>query len=137
MDKPRGIRNNNPLNIRKGNNWKGEKAHQTDSSFEQFSSMEMGIRAGFVLLKRYMSGFEGKVKPRNNVQLIISRWAPPLENLTDKYVQHVATSMGVSPYETFQFSDRRKMVDLVAAMIQVECGTQVERSIIESAYDLV
>ena len=31
---PRGIRNNNPLNIRKGNNWQGERHPQTDPAFE-------------------------------------------------------------------------------------------------------
>ena len=59
---PRGIRNNNPLNIRKGNNWKGEVSSSTDGEFEQFVSMQMGIRAGFKILKNYMTGYGGRVK---------------------------------------------------------------------------
>lgn len=41
---PRGIRNNNPLNIKIGNDWKGEVPN-TDGTFEQFESMEYGLRA--------------------------------------------------------------------------------------------
>ena len=39
---PRGIRNNNPLNIRRTakDQWKGLRAQQTDASFCQFESME-------------------------------------------------------------------------------------------------
>ena len=43
---PRGIRNNNPLNIRIGNQWLGERANPNDPAFEQFVAMEYGIRAG-------------------------------------------------------------------------------------------
>ena len=44
---PRGIRNNNPLNIRRTakDQWKGLRAQQTDASFCQFESLEYGWRA--------------------------------------------------------------------------------------------
>jgi hypothetical protein len=37
IDSPRGIRNNNPLNIRIGNDWQGERKPNTDGAFEQFA----------------------------------------------------------------------------------------------------
>ena len=40
MSTPRGIRNNNPLNIRVGNNWQGERKPNTDGAFEQFTTMQ-------------------------------------------------------------------------------------------------
>ena len=51
---PRGIRNNNPLNIRRTakDQWKGLRAQQTDASFCQFERMEYGWRAAFYLLTR-------------------------------------------------------------------------------------
>ena len=55
---PRGIRNNNPLNIRIGNQWLGERANPNDPAFEQFVAMEYGIRAGFVLLRRYIRHYK-------------------------------------------------------------------------------
>ena len=50
---PRGIRNNNPLNIRRSKDqWQGMKKTQSDSSFCQFETFEDGWRAAFVLLTR-------------------------------------------------------------------------------------
>ena len=49
----RGIRNNNPLNIRRSKDkWQGMKALQTDAQFCQFETMPYGWRAAFVMLTR-------------------------------------------------------------------------------------
>ena len=138
MDKklPRGIRNNNPLNIRKGNNWKGEVAQSTDGAFEQFVSMQWGIRAGFKILKNYMTGYGGRVKALTNVHDIIHRWAPPNENNCKAYIDSVCRFSGLHEYERLQFTDRTKMLALVDGMIRVECGQPVSLDIIASAYDL-
>lgn len=134
---PRGIRNNNPLNIRKGNSWKGEKEVQTDPAFEQFVSMQWGIRAGFKILKNYMSGYGGKTKALTNVHDIIHRWAPPSENNSQSYVDSVCRFSGLHPFERLKFSDRTKMIALVDGMIRVECGEPVSIDLIASAYDLL
>lgn len=134
---PRGIRNNNPLNIRRGNNWKGERQNQTDKSFEEFVSMEYGIRAGFVLLRNYITGYSGKTAPFDTVRKIVMRWAPPSENATQRYIDFVAKDMNVSPDTKLSFKDKKTMVSLVYAMIFVECGQRVDRCTICSAYDLV
>lgn len=139
MDKklPRGIRNNNPLNIRKGNNWKGEVSSSTDREFEQFVSMQWGIRAGFKILKNYMTGYNGRVKALTNVHDIIHRWAPPNENNCRAYIDSVCRCSGLHEFERLQFSDRNKMLALVDGMIRVECGQPVSLDIIASAYDLI
>lgn len=134
---PRGIRNNNPLNIRKGNNWKGERPHQTDKAFEEFESMEFGIRAGFIILRKYINGYFGLTAKHNTIEKIIRRWAPPSENATQKYIDFVAKDMGISPHLPISFKCKEKMVNLVYAMIFVECGQRVSKDIIASAYDLV
>lgn len=134
---PRGIRNNNPLNIRVGNNWKGERKVQTDKSFEQFETMEYGIRAGFIILRKYISGYNGITKPFNTIEKIIRRWAPPTENATQRYIDFVAKDMGVDTKKELRFNDRPTMVALVDAMIFVECGQRVSREVIQSAYDLL
>lgn len=44
----RGLRNNNPLNIRRNNTkWQGLSVTQTDKSFFQFKTMAYGYRAAF------------------------------------------------------------------------------------------
>lgn len=138
MDKklPRGIRNNNPLNIRKGNNWQGEVDKCSDGAFEQFVSMQWGIRAGFKILKNYMTGYGGRVKALTNIHDIIHRWAPPNENNCKAYIESVCRFSGLHEFEKLQFSDRNKMLALVDGMIRVECGQPVSLDIIASAYDL-
>ena len=134
---PRGIRNNNPLNIRKGNNWKGERHPQKDKAFEEFQSMQMGIRAGFILIRNYISGYGGKSKPFDTIEKVVRRWAPPTENATQKYIDFVAKDSGIDPHATLSFKDKTAMVKIVNAMIFVECGQRVNLDIIKSAYDLV
>lgn len=134
---PRGIRNNNPLNIRKGNNWKGERPNQTDKSFEEFETMEMGIRAGFKILKNYITGYGGKTKPYDTIEKVIRRWAPPTENATEKYIQFVADDAGQHRYQKIDFRNKSVMVRIVDAMIFVECGQRVPADVISSAYDLL
>lgn len=134
---PRGIRNNNPLNIRKGNNWQGERHPQADKAFEEFESMQYGIRAGFKLIRKYMSGYNGLTKKFNTIELIIKRWAPPTENATQRYIDFVSKTTGIPSRQKLSFDNKKVMCDIVSAMIQVECGQKVERDVIESGYDLL
>lgn len=134
---PRGIRNNNPLNIRKGNNWQGERPVQTDKAFEQFVSMEFGLRAGFILLRNYITGRGGKTAKFDTIEMIISRWAPECENNTRTYIDVVCKNTGIHSRERIAFTDRKKMVAIVRAMAYVECGQWIDEKVVESAYDLV
>ena len=81
----RGIRNNNPANIRRGCNWKGLTKVQTDKEFCQFNTMTWGVRALLVTLRTYV------VKHHlHTVREIITRWAPPSDgNNTEKYIEFV------------------------------------------------
>ena len=134
---PRGIRNNNPLNIRKGNNWKGERPIQKDRAFEEFQSMEYGVRAGFIILRKYITGYNGLCDKINTIDKIIKRWAPASENNTEAYINQVVTFTGIPRYRKLAFGERNLMVALVDAMIRVECGVSIDRKIIESGYDMI
>ena len=92
----RGIRNNNPLNLRhSADQWQGARKEQTDKSFVQFESMAYGYRAALKTLDSYWNHFKQLRQPFT-VRAIISRWAPPSENDTDAYVSTVLrlTSLG-------------------------------------------
>lgn len=134
---PRGIRNNNPLNIKKGNKWQGERPVQTDKVFEEFVSIQYGIRAGFYLLRKYISGYNGMTPKFDTIELIIKRWAPPTENSTRRYIDFVCKETGLSSGTKIDFRNKKVMCDIVEAMIKVECGQAVDRSLIESGYDLL
>ena len=137
MKIPRGIRNNNPLNIRKGNNWQGERHPQTDKEFEEFESITMGFRAAFKLLRNYMNGNNGRRMECDTLEKIIRRWAPEVENATENYIRFVSDTTGIHRLEKLRFSDREKMCRIVQAMAIVECGVRIDLSTIESGYDLV
>ena len=126
---PRGIRNNNPLNIRVGNVWLGEVPNPTDNEFEQFVSMFYGLRAGFILLRRYIRRYHLTTVPD-----IISRWAPGSENNTVKYIDTVCQLSGIAPDTQMKYEDEETLVNLVDAMILVECGQHVDRATIIKAY---
>lgn len=137
MALPRSIRNNNPLNIRKGQKWKGLRDVQTDGQFAQFTSTEMGLRAAFVLLRNYITGFDGLRKPCDTIEKIISRWAPSVENATEAYINHVSVRVGIHRAAKIKFEDRKTMCRLVYAMAEVETGTKLSPELINSAYSLV
>lgn len=128
---PRGIRNNNPLNIRVGNVWLGEVPNPTDNAFEQFCTMEYGIRAAFVILRRYIRRYGN-----NTIRSIISTWAPDSENNTSAYITSVATNMGIDPDTPIDYADVDMMVKLVAAMAKVECGQPIPEDKIRKGYSM-
>lgn len=83
----RGERNNNPLNIRISTNaWIGKLTSQ-DGVFEYFQSNYFGYRAAYLcLIKHYMRG-------NYTIREIVSKWAPSVENDTNKYIAFVAKNM--------------------------------------------
>lgn len=134
---PRGIRNNNPLAIRKGNNWLGERHPQSDPAFEEFESIEYGLRAAFILLRNYITGGGTGRVHHDTIDKIIRRWAPEVENATERYIDYVSHITGISRYQRVWFSDKKSMCAIVGAMAFVECGVRIDPAVISSAYDMV
>jgi hypothetical protein len=115
---PRGIRNNNPGNIRHSKDkWHGASAEQPDKSFVKFDSMVWGVRALARTLITYIEK-HGLETPAG----IVSRWAPPNENDTIAYVQAVAAAMGMHPDDSIDSTSYRQMSRLVLAIIRHENG---------------
>lgn len=114
---PRGMRNNNPGNIKfsSSNNWLGQVG--SDGVFVIFSSYKWGIRAMMKLLQKYFS--EG----RNTVESIISKWAPSGSegNTTSSYIFNVAGYLNVSPADLLGF-DYNTAANLVIGMAAFENG---------------
>ena len=126
---PRGIRNNNPLNIRIGNVWLGEVADPTDPDFEQFSSMVYGVRAGFVLLRRYIRHYH-----RTTIPKVIAAWAPANENNTSKYIDTVCQLAKIARDETLDYYNPDQMYRLMDAMIYYENGQHINEQHIRDGY---
>lgn len=128
---PRGIRNNNPLNIRIGNTWLGEVAEPTETEFEQFVSMKYGLRAGFIILRRYIRRYK-----RDTVRKIIESWAPSSENNTLEYIAVVCDRMHITSDVQIDYGDRDTMCALVQAMAYVEVGEVIPLQNIIDAYKI-
>lgn len=142
----RGLKNNNPLNIRHSSDqWQGAATTQTDKSFVQFESMAYGYRAAWKTLDTYNLRFRREHKPYN-VRNIIARWAPPTENDTEAYVKAVVKLSGLGGNENIprpnryrNFERLEKTARLIAAMTCVENGIrmeQVDMDAIWKGYDL-
>ena len=103
----RGIRNNNPLNIRRNpaNQWQGLRPVQADKLFCQFKAMKWGLRAAIRLMENYIR--RGAQTPRQ----IISRWAPPSENNTSGYITQACQRAGLDPdFPVLFWADLRKLI---------------------------
>lgn len=87
----RGLRLNNPFNLKRtAIKWKGKVA-SPDSDFECFDSVENGIRAGVIDIV----GDIAKDK-QDTLQKLIRSYAPPFENDTTGYVSYVSKVMGIA-----------------------------------------
>ena len=118
---PRGIRNNNPGNIRHGSNWQGlnPNSRNIDPAFCVFTSSVYGIRALAKVLINYK-----KIHSLNTVRQIISRYAPPNENQTTAYIQSVAKQLGVVPDAVIDIEERGILTVFIKAIIRMENGIQ-------------
>jgi len=116
---PRGIRNNNPGNIRENRfvdfDWVGEAPDDFDPEFEEFLTPQAGIRAIARILKNYQSRHG-----INTVDGIITRWAPPSENDTAAYITAVVQQTRFGPNQQIVIANN--LFPLVSAIIQQENG---------------
>jgi len=117
----RGIRNNNPGNIRitPHNVWVGTDEDGEDKSFVTFTAPEWGIRAMTIILRTYFKNYN-----LNTVSGIISRWAPPKENDTNSYAEAVADFIAVDPTDRIDLEDEDTLERIVRAIIKHENGSQ-------------
>lgn len=132
----RGIRNNNPGNIRnsEANDWKGEvaKADKKDQVFEEFETMPHGVRAMMKLLQKYQ-----RTHNLHTVKELVERWAPRSENNTSAYVRAVCKDMQMPESCGLDLTDKGTMCALVDAMCYVECGQRIDRADIEAGWDML
>ena len=116
----RGIRNNNPGNIRKSKDpWQGLAERQTDAAFFVFKSPMYGIRA----LARLLITYQDKKKLRT-IRDIIRRWAPQTENDTNAYIISVADFTGFAQDQILDMHRFDHLKPLVEAIIRHENGQQ-------------
>lgn len=120
----RGIRNKNPGNlVLTSIAWQGKipTKQNTDGKFEQFTSMEYGIRAMFKDLVNDIN------KGKNTVRKLINEYAPPSENNTKKYIDDVCQSIGVMPDDVIKSINQSFLLKLGKAIIRKENGADASK----------
>lgn len=116
---PRGIRNNNPLNIvRTNDKWQGLNSKQYDKRFCEFRDMAHGYRAAFIILKNYINKHGW-----NTIEQIVSHWAPKNENNTAVYIFAVCNFMDEKKDHVMVFNRIADMLMLASAMTVIENGS--------------
>jgi len=126
----RGYRNNNPLNIRHSLDVFQGEIKGKDKSFKTFSSMPYGYRAAFVTLATYNR------RGWNTVEKIVSHWAPPSENDTERYIANVEKWSGIPRSMELSLSDGADYIMIVAAMSAVENGVNANILDVREGFNL-
>lgn len=109
----RGLRNNNPGNIKKtAQPWAGEISG-SDPVFKSFKSPEAGLKAMSTLLNHYASN------GINTINRLVRRWSA-----TDQsgYARHLATRLGIDVNAPINLRDKSVRGAIMQAMIEFENG---------------
>lgn len=130
--RPRGLRNNNPGNIRKNNIvYQGEVVPSKDEAFKQFTTMAYGYRAMFTVLYTYQKKYG-----INTISDAIIRYAPSIENHTTAYIDAISEWSGVPATSHITTTNADVMIPIVAAMSRVENGVPAEPKEVEQGWKL-
>jgi hypothetical protein len=129
----RGLRNNNPGNLRiSKDKWQGLREVQEDKDFFQFKTIEYGYRALMRTLQNY--------RKRHNCITIgdfIKRWAPPVENNTNAYIISVCKDLQVTREYVPDIMDKATMCAFAAAISKMENGVPANMEDIEKGWNLL
>lgn len=129
----RGLRNNNPLNIRRnGTRWKGLADVQADKSFFSFKDVCWGYRAAFITLRNYYLRHG-----LNNLRSWIFRWAPPVENDSEAYLRFVSKKTGINDDKEISIENAGEMCRIVSAMSHMENGVPANEADVSRGWQLV
>lgn len=112
---PIGLRNNNPGNLRPGDNWQGMIGE--NGGFVVFENIAWGLRAmGKDLTTKINNGYD-------SIELIIFRYAPPNvdNNHTLNYISYVSRFTGW-PQNMALTADNETLSRLMKAMVNFEIG---------------
>ena len=117
MTIPRGIRNNNPLNLEYGSFTIGLGATASDGRFAIFPAMSDGICAIAKNLMAYQD-----LHGIDTIRGVVNRWAPSSENNTAAYISLVCTVTTLQPDDHLNLHDKDTLFWLITAMGEEECG---------------
>jgi len=118
QNEPRGIRNNNPGNIRyDGTPWRGLATPPSDGAFCVFITPKYGLRALARLLKTYHDKYG-----ICTVAGIVDRYAPPVENDSAAYIDSICMQTGYTAVAELDLHNDTVLCALIKAIVRHENG---------------
>lgn len=73
----------------------------------------------------------------NTIRKMITRWAPPKENHTEKYIKVVSDYAGIPADDPINVNDREQMIRIVAGMSRMENGKEADLSDVIAGWNLL
>ena len=114
------IAKNNIFNIRAGQaQWLGMTG--TRKGFVEFDTQEHGIRAWLVLMRNYRRRYGCRT-----IRQIVTRYAPPSENNTERYIQYCCQTVVLGDREPIDQDIMYAMLGV--AMARMETGVRLDVS---------
>ena len=115
----RGVRNNNPGNLRpSGDAWRGMVGQE--DNFLVFETVQMGLRAMFIDLHTKISK-----RGLKTIRQILKVYAPTSENDTESYIRFVSRTTGIASNACLNtHSDTLKAIG--RAIVNYENGTEAK-----------
>ena len=131
---PDSIMRSNPGNIEYGSDWKGMKEREPKSNdrYATFYEATSGIRAIALTLLTYY-----KQRDIRTIRDAITRYAPPGENDTEAYIEHVSKVVGVESHVSKDFTTYEVLFLMVSAIIRMESGEGPVKSVNSWYHDAI
>lgn len=134
----RGLNNNNPGNLRLTLiEWEGKvpNSQNTDKFFEQFTSVEYGLRALYTDIINDIAN-----KGQNTLYKLLNSYAPAHENNTNAYIDFVAGDTLIDPAEPI-ILNKANITAIVKAIVKMEIGSthaaNVTNTMHETAFNML
>lgn len=133
--KVRGVRNNNPGNIRysPANAWLGKVpiSQNTDGAFEQFVEWRYGVLALIKLLSKYIVRY-------GTISKMIAKYAPNTENNTVAYINAVSSETGYSANQVLTVTkETLKRLTLSIAKHELGSSEYLTEDDFNNAYQII
>lgn len=123
---PRGIRNNNPLNLTYVPGQRGlDQSAPSDGRFGRYATMEDGVAQSVRQMQIHAGrGFDTLGK-------LIQKWAPQSENDTGSYIRRVERETGLSRDTRLDFGNEEMLRRIVRSMAAHENGRPIPDDVVE------
>lgn len=131
------VRNNNPMMLRSVYEFVGSKPSPTDPYLCQFESMAYGWRAGLVMIRNWIGGYSGRVRPVDTIEKMVSRFLPVGHADPDKFAREVAEAVSIDIRTKIRWEDRALVCAIAKALAYQQTQIVFPIEAILSVYDMI